>query len=312
MWLKIAPGLGGGLQACTYAGRRSPLQRSVGVACSIGGKGQGENVTSPPLPPLWCAQSVCEILITEGGIDPAVVARAVALHPELSMNEVPALPPPPQASGPSAAVTASFELSPGGDASSADPSSSWAGRGGEGPVLVGSLGRPHNVSKEQRAKEAVSMLKMLVGCTSNDLSVLITTYPQIFLVPLDRLPELLSFLAEDLGISDPEGQRRVLVNFPQILRYDVKGFLRPQLAFLRSLGETDLGGLVRARPAVLGLGIERSVIRFLQMRRRVPRRMIASLLRSFPVDYQVHLHAPEALGGGGGGGGKRKVSPPPL
>lgn len=59
------------------------------------------------------------------------------------------------------------------------------------------------------------------------------------------------------------------------------------MAYLQSLGEADLPGLVRARPAVLGEGIE-AVVRFLQLC-RVQRREVHRMLRSYPMEYAMKL-----------------------
>ena len=59
----------------------------------------------------------------------------------------------------------------------------------------------------------------------------------------------------------PEQVRTLVVRFPNVLGYDVKGHLRPHLAYLASLGveQEQLQDLVLCRPQVLGPGIERLV-----------------------------------------------------
>jgi len=69
--------------------------------------------------------------------------------------------------------------------------------------------------------------------------------------------------------------------------------LRPHVAYLRSLGEVDVAGLVSERPHALGEGIE-SIIKFLQIC-RMPRLQISRLLRTYPADYCLKLKAPVAI-----------------
>lgn len=81
-----------------------------------------------------------------------------------------------------------------------------------------------------------------------------------------------------------------------------QGQLRPQLAYLASLGVSreSLPQLVLARPLVLGPGIE-TVTSFLS-RCGVPRSQLHRLLASYPLDYRVHLRV-SVLGGSSAGGG---------
>jgi hypothetical protein len=88
----------------------------------------------------------------------------------------------------------------------------------------------------------------------------------------------------------PEQLVRTLVRFPHVLGYDVKGHLRPHLAYLASLGveQEQLQDLVLCRPQVLGPGIEKLVY-WLTLYFQVPRKLVGRLLRTYPFDYQIKV-----------------------
>jgi hypothetical protein len=144
----------------------------------------------------------------------------------------------------------------------------------------------------------------------------------------ERVSETLAFLRQDLGFKQEE-IGPLVVKFPNVLSYGVQAswisriagtflsvlvphaqhlhtlisvspppcnpqaHLKPHLAYLASLGEQDVRGLILQRPHVLGEGFEK-VIKFLQLC-RVPRKEIYRMLRSYPLDYCLKLKAPAAL-----------------
>ncbi|KAG2433769.1 hypothetical protein HXX76_008130 [Chlamydomonas incerta] len=145
------------------------------------------------------------------------------------------------------------------------------------------------------------MIDLLLGASlsPSDISQVLLAYPQAFQLSLDRGREVLDFLHDDMHLSESQ-VRTVLTRYPSILNMNVKGQLRPQVAYLQSLGvgPESLPELVLSRPLVLGPGIE-TVITFLK-RLGVPRSQMRRMLRSCPLDYQVHFKNFSAAAPGGG------------
>ncbi|GIL73537.1 hypothetical protein Vretimale_5252 [Volvox reticuliferus] len=163
-------------------------------------------------------------------------------------------------------------------------------------------------------------LLLNLGLTGSDIGKVLIAFPQAFQLSLDHHAQpVVDFLRRDVGLG-PSDVRTLVTRFPSILGMNVKGQLRPQVAYLASLGFSPetLPELVLSRPLVLGPGIE-TVISFLR-RRGVPRSQMHRLLRSYPLDYKVHLKgfsaatpnwgssssggSPPGTGGGSSGGGR--------
>ncbi|GLI64647.1 hypothetical protein VaNZ11_007973 [Volvox africanus] len=161
-------------------------------------------------------------------------------------------------------------------------------------------------------------LLLNLGLTGSDIGKVLIAFPQAFQLSLDHHAQpVVEFLRRDVGLG-PSDVRALITRFPSILGMNVKGQLRPQVAYLASLGFSPetLPELVLSRPLVLGPGIE-TVISFLR-RCGVPRSQMHRLLRSYPLDYRVHLKgysaatpnrgssssggSPPGTGGGSGGG----------
>ncbi|KXZ53346.1 hypothetical protein GPECTOR_7g1241 [Gonium pectorale] len=139
-------------------------------------------------------------------------------------------------------------------------------------------------------------LLLELGLTNRDIGTVLIAFPQAFRLSLDHhAGPVVEFLRTDMGLSR-EQVVALVTRFPSILGMNVKGQLRPQLAFLASLGVPPeaVPGLVLARPLVLGPGIE-SVTTFLR-RCGVPRQQMARLLKSYPIDYRLHIRGLSAPG----------------
>uniref|UniRef100_A0A7S0WTB5 Uncharacterized protein n=1 Tax=Chlamydomonas leiostraca TaxID=1034604 RepID=A0A7S0WTB5_9CHLO len=121
-----------------------------------------------------------------------------------------------------------------------------------------------------------------IGLSSQQLQTVLVKHPKVFTYALDDVQDVTAFLTNDLGLSQPDVQA-VVSRYPAVFSYSVKGHLRPQLAYLTSLGVQDVAAAVVARPMLLGEGIE-TVIRFLKVC-GVPRRQMASLIVTYPIDY---------------------------
>jgi len=145
----------------------------------------------------------------------------------------------------------------------------------------------HRLSYE-RAQEVLSMLLDL-GLDGTDITRICLKWPQVFGARPEQVSDVMAFLRQELGLSEPD-MRTLLSRFPQVLSYNVKAHLMPQLAYLGSLGVQDIPRLVRERPTVLGEGIE-VVIRFLQLC-GVQRKQVHLLLRSYPLDYSLQFKGP--------------------
>eukprot|EP00198_Chlamydomonas_reinhardtii_P004588 XP_001693924.1 mitochondrial transcription termination factor [Chlamydomonas reinhardtii] len=144
------------------------------------------------------------------------------------------------------------------------------------------------------------MIDLLLGASlsPSDIGQVLLAYPQAFQLSLDRAREVLDFLRDDMHLSESQ-VRTVLTRYPSILNMNVKGQLRPQVAYLNSLGvgPESLPELVLSRPLVLGPGID-TVITFLK-RLGVPRSQMHRMLRSCPLDYRVQFKSFSAAAPGG-------------
>ncbi|KAG2492781.1 hypothetical protein HYH03_008942 [Edaphochlamys debaryana] len=143
---------------------------------------------------------------------------------------------------------------------------------------------------DYRLERVWPMLDLLLdlGLTGSDLGKVLITNPRVFqLSPEHHARPVVDFLRHDIGL-DTQGLRALVTRFPAVLGMNVQGQLRPQLAYLNSLGlcHDTLAELVLSRPLVLGPGIE-TVTNFLR-RCGVPRAQMGRLIRSYPIDYKVH------------------------
>ncbi|GFR49595.1 hypothetical protein Agub_g11664 [Astrephomene gubernaculifera] len=165
---------------------------------------------------------------------------------------------------------------------------------------------------EYTTERLYAMLDLLLnlGLTGSDIGKVLIAFPQAFQLSTDHhAAPAVDFLRTDVGLG-PAEVRAVVTRFPAVLGMNVKAQLRPQVAYLTSLGvpPESLRALVLSRPLVLGPGIE-SVISFLR-RCGLPRTQMHRLLRSYPLDYRVHVKGFSAAAsggssppGGGSGGG---------
>ncbi|PNH03552.1 hypothetical protein TSOC_010375 [Tetrabaena socialis] len=152
---------------------------------------------------------------------------------------------------------------------------------------------------------AIVGLLLDLGLTGSDLGRVLLRYPQAFQLPLETHAQpVVDFLREDMRL-EPADVRALVTRFPFILGMNVKGQLRPQLAYLSSLGvpAESMPELVLSRPLVLGPGIE-TVITFLR-RNGVARNQMHRLLRSYPLDYRVHFKNFSAAAPGSSSSGGR-------
>lgn len=108
----------------------------------------------------------------------------------------------------------------------------------------------------------------------------------------DKVKPAMAFLLEELNFSREE-VLGIITRFPFVLTYGVKSHLRPQVAFLLSLGvsQEELNGLILSRPQVLGAGID-SVVEYLKRSRGIKRHDIGKLLETWPVDYSLPVVLP--------------------
>ncbi|GAX83984.1 hypothetical protein CEUSTIGMA_g11409.t1 [Chlamydomonas eustigma] len=125
-----------------------------------------------------------------------------------------------------------------------------------------------------------------LGFTTGELKKTILKNPKVLLEDLDHALDVFRFLEGSLGLSQEE-LKEVIVRCPYILSYNLQGHIKPQLAYLESLGEPNLRDLVVCRPEVLSHHID-DVVNFLLLC-RLPRRHVHKLLRSYPMDYSVTL-----------------------
>ncbi|KAG1665045.1 hypothetical protein FOA52_003221 [Chlamydomonas sp. UWO 241] len=144
----------------------------------------------------------------------------------------------------------------------------------------------------ERAGEVLGLLAEILGLDGGRIARVCIKHPRMLSSPPGRVAEARDFLVQDLGMCGDD-LLSLVQRFPHVLTYPVQAHLRPHVAYLGSLGEEDVAGLVRQRPHVLGEGIE-SVIKFLQLC-RMPRKEIFRLLRSYPLDYCIQLKAPLAI-----------------
>ncbi|GLC45778.1 hypothetical protein PLESTB_001157000 [Pleodorina starrii] len=156
-------------------------------------------------------------------------------------------------------------------------------------------------------------LLLNLGLSGSDIGKVLIAFPQAFQLSLDHHAQpVIEFLRRDVGLG-PAEVRTLVTRFPSILGMNVKGQLRPQVAYLASLGfpQESLPELVLSRPLVLGPGIE-TVISFLR-RSGLPRSQMHRLLRSYPLDYRVHLKSFSAAapGHGYGSGSSSSGGSPP-
>ncbi|GBF88026.1 hypothetical protein Rsub_00738 [Raphidocelis subcapitata] len=174
----------------------------------------------------------------------------------------------------------------------------------------------------ERVEPILELLRREGFREPGQLDALLLKCPQVVTYCRSRAEESLQFLSEDLLLDAPQ-RAEVVRRFPQVLGYGVRSFLRPQLAFLKSMGvdEADLPALVMARPQVLGSNILR-VTRWLTRYVRLPRQKVGCVLHLYPIDYSAAFNegmrkyvaaqmqaaaAAAAEGeqeGGGGGGGE--------
>lgn len=138
----------------------------------------------------------------------------------------------------------------------------------------------------RRVKPMLSLLCVELGMSCADVSCMLVKAPLLFSASVSHhCRPALGFLrtCPALGPLSDEQVASVVRRFPAVLFYSPEGQLAPQVAYLQSLGVDDVGALVLARPAVLGLAIDR-VVDHLVKEQRVRRANVGRLLRSYPHD----------------------------
>jgi hypothetical protein len=137
----------------------------------------------------------------------------------------------------------------------------------------------------RRVKPMLALLRDELGLdVPRDVSAMLLKAPALFSADVaHHCRPALAFLRGPALDLTPEQVSLVVRRFPPVLFYSPEGQLAPQVAYLRSLGVDDVGALVVARPAVLGLGIDR-VVDHLVKELRVRRRNVGALLRTYPSD----------------------------
>lgn len=132
----------------------------------------------------------------------------------------------------------------------------------------------------------LALLQGELGLSNAEISSMLVKAPALFSASVSHhCQPALAFLrtCPALGPLSDEQVVSVVRRFPAVLFYSPEGQLAPQVAYLQSLGVDDCGALVLARPAVLGLAIDR-VVDHLVREQRVRRRNVGALLRTYPHD----------------------------
>uniref|UniRef100_A0A7S3R9V1 Uncharacterized protein n=1 Tax=Dunaliella tertiolecta TaxID=3047 RepID=A0A7S3R9V1_DUNTE len=119
-----------------------------------------------------------------------------------------------------------------------------------------------------------------LGLGPRELELVLIRYPETFKRHRTDIEQVVEFLQTDLQFHGDE-LRHVITKFPAVLGLHIKAHLRPHVIYLQSLGIAR--EQILHRPLLLGEGIE-TVCHFLRMC-RVPRKDMARLLATYPIDY---------------------------
>ncbi|KAF5839907.1 hypothetical protein DUNSADRAFT_18321 [Dunaliella salina] len=135
---------------------------------------------------------------------------------------------------------------------------------------------------EMSVEQAAPVLEYLsgLGLGSRELELVLIRYPETFKRHRSDIEQVVEFLQTDLQFHGEE-LRHVITKFPAVLGLHIKAHLKPHVIYLQSLGIAR--EQILHRPLLLGEGIE-TVCHFLRMC-RVPRKDMARLLATYPIDY---------------------------